>query len=197
MVSTTSQSITVPTSSTATSNGTGKIKIRRPMNAFMIFAKRHRALVHEYYPKYDNRTVSKILSEWWYSLKPDFKQKYNDLAMEIKYAHFRTYPGWKWKGGSNGAKNSKLRDSFQLPSNESLETFDPAVIEYLPKNYVPNATTIKAKAQTNRMQCHIQQTDETLKTNEPNLFSQFLNRPSSLPSSDMVNIDDAYSILHH
>ena len=36
-------------------------RIRRPMNAFMIFSKRHRALVHQRHPNQDNRTVSKIL----------------------------------------------------------------------------------------------------------------------------------------
>ena len=42
-----------------------KSKIRRPMNAFMIFSKRHRPLVHQQYPNItDNRSVSKILGEW-------------------------------------------------------------------------------------------------------------------------------------
>ena len=41
-----------------------KEKIRRPMNAFMIFSKRHRPLVHQQNPNQDNRTVSKILG--WY-----------------------------------------------------------------------------------------------------------------------------------
>lgn len=40
-------------------------RIRRPMNAFMIFSMRHRQLVHEKFPNHDNRMVSKILSEWW------------------------------------------------------------------------------------------------------------------------------------
>lgn len=34
--------------------------IRRPMNAFMIFSKRHRPIVHQKYPNSDNRTVSKV-----------------------------------------------------------------------------------------------------------------------------------------
>jgi len=37
-----------------------KQHIRRPMNAFMIFSKRHRALVHQRHPNSDNRTVSKV-----------------------------------------------------------------------------------------------------------------------------------------
>jgi hypothetical protein len=53
------------------------------MNAFMIFSKRHRALVHQRHPNQDNRTVSKILGEWWYSLGPQEKQKYHDLAFQV------------------------------------------------------------------------------------------------------------------
>lgn len=71
-------------------------KIRRPMNAFMIFSKRHRAMVHQKHPNQDNRTVSKILGEWWYALKPEEKHRYHELASEVKEAHFRTYPEWKW-----------------------------------------------------------------------------------------------------
>ena len=60
-----------------------KEHIRRPMNAFMIFSKRHRAIVHERYPHQDNRTVSKILGEWWYALGPNQKQEYQDLAHQV------------------------------------------------------------------------------------------------------------------
>ncbi len=60
--------------------------IRRPMNAFMIFSKRHRALVHQRHPNQDNRTVSKILGEWWYALGPKEKQKYHDLAFQVGIA---------------------------------------------------------------------------------------------------------------
>ncbi|XP_078053316.1 putative transcription factor capicua isoform X5 [Augochlora pura] len=73
-----------------------KDRIRRPMNAFMIFSKRHRALVHQRHPNQDNRTVSKILGEWWYALGPEEKQKYHDLASEVKEAHFKAHPDWKW-----------------------------------------------------------------------------------------------------
>uniref|UniRef100_A0A8C9TY85 Protein capicua homolog n=1 Tax=Scleropages formosus TaxID=113540 RepID=A0A8C9TY85_SCLFO len=73
-----------------------KDHIRRPMNAFMIFSKRHRALVHQRHPNQDNRTVSKILGEWWYALGQKEKQKYHDLAFQVKEAHFKAHPDWKW-----------------------------------------------------------------------------------------------------
>lgn len=71
-------------------------KIRRPMNAFMIFSKKHRKLVHKKHPNQDNRTVSKILGEWWYALKPEEKAPYNELASSYKDAHFKLHPEWKW-----------------------------------------------------------------------------------------------------
>ena len=87
-------------------------KIRRPMNAFMIFSKRHRPLVHQKHPNQDNRTVSKILGEWWYALGPEEKQKYHDLAHQVKEAHFRAHPQWKWcskerRKSSSSAKSDK------------------------------------------------------------------------------------------
>lgn len=74
----------------------GKSHIRRPMNAFMIFSKKHRAIVHQKHPNSDNRTVSKILGEWWYSLSPDDKKEYHDIAFQIKESHFKKHPDWKW-----------------------------------------------------------------------------------------------------
>ncbi|KAG8264099.1 DNA binding [Homalodisca vitripennis] len=88
-------------------------RIRRPMNAFMIFSKRHRALVHQRHPNQDNRTVSKILGEWWYALGPEEKQKYHELASEVKEAHFKAHPEWKWcskdrRKSSTGSSRGKL-----------------------------------------------------------------------------------------
>lgn len=90
-----------------------KDRIRRPMNAFMIFSKVHRPLVHQRYPNLDNRAVSKILGEWWYALGSTEKKKYHDLAAEVKEAHFKAHPEWKWcnkdrRKSSTGSGRSKL-----------------------------------------------------------------------------------------
>ncbi|KAG1714964.1 Protein capicua [Nymphon striatum] len=102
--------------------GRNKDYIRRPMNAFMIFSKKNRALVHQRHPNQDNRTVSKILGEWWYSLEQNQKQKYHDLAFQVKEAHFKANPGWKWcnrerKKSSNGSVKKSLGSSSENPSN--------------------------------------------------------------------------------
>lgn len=91
-----------------------KERVRRPMNAFMIFSKRHRALVHQRHPNQDNRTVSKILGEWWYQLGPEEKQKYHELASEVKEAHFKANPGWKW------CSRDRLDKHFNIHSSKNI-----------------------------------------------------------------------------
>ena len=46
------------------------------------------------HPNQDNRTVSKILGEWWYALKPKEKQKYHELAYQVwsELLVFRKFP---------------------------------------------------------------------------------------------------------
>ena len=116
-----------------TEDGTkgGREKIRRPMNAFMIFSKRHRPLVHQKHPNQDNRTVSKILGEWWYALGQEEKQKYHDLAYQVKEAHFKAHPEWKWcnkerrKSSSSGKSDKELLPlSGRIDSETKLEDVD-------------------------------------------------------------------------
>ncbi|GCB74914.1 hypothetical protein scyTo_0020842, partial [Scyliorhinus torazame] len=92
-----------------------KDHIRRPMNAFMIFSKRHRALVHQRHPNQDNRTVSKILGEWWYALGPKEKQKYHDLAFQVKEAHFKAHPDWKWCNKDRKKSSSDVKTAVVGP----------------------------------------------------------------------------------
>lgn len=100
-------------------------KIRRPMNAFMIFSKRHRAMVHQKHPNQDNRTVSKILGEWWYALKPEEKNQYHELASEVKEAHFRTYPEWKWCSKDRRKSSSSKDARGRMDSMDGVDDLGP------------------------------------------------------------------------
>lgn len=101
-----------------------KDHIRRPMNAFMIFSKRHRALVHQRHPNQDNRTVSKILGEWWYALGPNEKQQYHDLAFQVKEAHFRAHPDWKW---CNKDRRKSLSDGRGMPKEQRERSMSESI----------------------------------------------------------------------
>lgn len=119
-------------------------RIRRPMNAFMIFSKRHRAMVHQQHPNQDNRTVSKILGEWWYALNSEQKTKYHELASEVKEAHFKAHPEWKWCSKDRRKSSSSTKDSRErINSLDGADSFDekspktpaeqPGVVENVPQ----------------------------------------------------------------
>ncbi|XP_053857667.1 HMG box transcription factor BBX isoform X1 [Vidua macroura] len=71
-------------------------RARRPMNAFLLFCKRHRSLVRKEHPRLDNRGATKILADWWSVLDSKEKQKYTDMAKEYKDAFMKANPGYKW-----------------------------------------------------------------------------------------------------
>lgn len=109
------------------------------MNAFMIFSKKHRSLVHEKHPNQDNRNVSKILGEWWYALGSDGKNQYHVLASEMKEAHFKAYPEWKWCSKDRKKSSSSTKDSRgRLGSLEGPEESSPSTpAEHGPRDIIP------------------------------------------------------------
>ena len=146
--------------------------IRRPMNAFMIFSKRHRPLVHQKHPNQDNRTVSKILSEWWYSLEADSKKEYQKLAAQIRDAHFKAHPQWKWtskerkKSASTSGKKGEAKGGDEhereLASGSDLadkNTVEPTTIPQYSGTLPPS--TIKSSTLTGNSS-QFEQTDFNL-----------------------------------
>ena len=65
-------------------SGGEKRDIRRPMNAFLIFCKRHRSMVREKHPDRDNRSVTRILGDLWANLAEDEKAVYTNLAKQVR-----------------------------------------------------------------------------------------------------------------
>lgn len=69
---------------------------RRPMNAFLIFCKRHRTIVRDRHPNLENRSITKILGNWWANLDKEQKSSYTNLAKQYKDAFFTAHPDFKW-----------------------------------------------------------------------------------------------------
>ncbi|XP_064470880.1 uncharacterized protein LOC135385476 isoform X2 [Ornithodoros turicata] len=76
--------------------GEEELGARRPMNAFFLFCKRHRSVVRDRYPHLENRSITKILGEWWATLEPQDKKIYTQLAKQYKEAFMKANPDFKW-----------------------------------------------------------------------------------------------------
>ncbi|PIO75594.1 HMG box [Teladorsagia circumcincta] len=96
--------------------------IRRPMNAFMIFSKRHRPMAHSKYPNRDNRTVSKILGEWWYALGADEKQQYHKLATQSFEFDMKAADDMAMTCTEDGCNDSMSPTTIILPRTTSLRS---------------------------------------------------------------------------
>ncbi|XP_008839642.1 HMG box transcription factor BBX isoform X2 [Nannospalax galili] len=116
-------------------------RARRPMNAFLLFCKRHRSLVRQEHPRLDNRGATKILADWWAVLDPKEKQKYTDMAKEYKDAFMKANPGYKWcpttnkpvKSPTSTVNPRKKLWAFPSDSSRDLPTPKKAKTEEIPQ----------------------------------------------------------------
>lgn len=121
-------------------NDTGSDKMtpdhhaRRPMNAFLIFCKRHRSIVREKYPNLENRSITKILGDWWANLDQDEKSCYTDLAKQYKDAFFTANPNFKWYK----LPAPPLRTLLTRPSNDRQLIIDCSPTKYYGMEYDDN-----------------------------------------------------------
>lgn len=68
-------------------------KIKRPMNAFMVWARTYRAKMAEAFPNTTNSDVSVRLGQVWHEMTDEQKRPYYREAERIKQRHKMLYPG--------------------------------------------------------------------------------------------------------
>ncbi|NWI97281.1 SOX30 factor, partial [Pitta sordida] len=72
-------------------------RVKRPMNAFMVWARIHRPAVAKANPGASNAEISVQLGLEWNKLTEEQKQPYYDEANKIKLRHREEFPGWVYQ----------------------------------------------------------------------------------------------------
>ncbi|KAK1232766.1 hypothetical protein PQX77_004091 [Marasmius sp. AFHP31] len=114
------------TAQTLNADGTPK----RPMNAFMIFARRRRPQVSSENTSMRTGEISKILSREWNAMPPSEKQFYLDQAKQLKDTFNSKYPDYVYRRRPNNSRKRRRTDhslSHNPPSaghNGSLDGGD-------------------------------------------------------------------------
>ncbi|XP_022091787.1 uncharacterized protein LOC110979917 isoform X2 [Acanthaster planci] len=84
--------------------------IKRPMNAFMVWARIHRARLAHQFPHANNADISIQLGQSWNALTQEQKQPFYDEAEKLRKLHRQEHPGWVY----SPRPPKRRRDGFTL-----------------------------------------------------------------------------------
>ncbi|XP_028395361.1 transcription factor SOX-2-like [Dendronephthya gigantea] len=107
-------------------------QVRRPMNAFMVYAQVARKKVAGKYPNLSYRKLSKTLGELWRMLDDDERRPFVEEAERLRREHKRAHPTYKFKPQRRRKKAEKQSEL------ETVSQFGVGVMN-------PNQTSLMAQ----------------------------------------------------
>ena len=102
-------------------NRNKKGKIKRPMNAFMCFARHARSQLCESMPQLKNADVSVKLGQIWASMNAFQKKEFFDEAEQIKRRHREEFPDWVYQPGTDRKTDKIQLEQLRLQEQQQRD----------------------------------------------------------------------------
>ncbi|XP_013364266.1 PREDICTED: transcription factor SOX-30 isoform X2 [Chinchilla lanigera] len=111
--------------------------VKRPMNAFMVWARIHRPALAKANPAANNAEISVQLGLEWNKLSEEQKKPYYDEAQKIKEKHREEFPGWVYQPRPGKRKRFPLSVSsvFSGTTQSVISTNPTTVYPYRSPTY--------------------------------------------------------------
>ncbi|CAH1366158.1 transcription factor Sox-9-B-like [Tenebrio molitor] len=109
----------VPIASKAASDKR-KLHVKRPMNAFMVWAQAARRKLADQYPQLHNAELSKTLGKLWRLLSDIDKKPFIEEAERLRVIHKREHPDYKYQPRRRKQNKGPGDPMLQLPHGQNV-----------------------------------------------------------------------------